>query len=204
MLTIDIKTLGSAYHELRQNAPARRQGYFSKSRTGTTSSLPGSNRGEELLAASLFVKNSLVLPSGERLSVLDYQFPLKSVRADEGVGKVDLLGVTDDGTLTVIELKVAGNREDRRIALLEGLIYAAIIEANIDQIAKEALAAREKFVRRSRPTILILAHNEFWSYRAAYPDADNFHFLLRDIAAEIPIKIEVATLDCNGHELTFR
>jgi hypothetical protein len=59
------------------------------------------------------------------LTLLDDQFPLKSVGA--GIGKIDLLGLHMDGTLAVVELKVAGNREDRRIALLEELNYAAAI-----------------------------------------------------------------------------
>jgi hypothetical protein len=33
------------------------------------------------------------------------QFPLKSVRADAGIGKIDLLGLHKDGTLAVVELK---------------------------------------------------------------------------------------------------
>src|SRR5580704_12560497 len=110
---------------MRSNAPRRAQGYFSTSRSGVTSSGGFTNRIEEHLAVALWCRAELALPNGELLRLLDYQTPLKSVRADNGIGKIDLLGLHADGALAVVELKVEQNAEDRRFALLEGLIYAA-------------------------------------------------------------------------------
>jgi hypothetical protein len=156
-LRLDAAGLAAGYRDLRANAPRRAQGYLSQRHLGITSSRGSSNRQEEHLAAGLFRRGELPLPNGERLRLLDYQFPLKSVRGVSGIGKVDLLGLYDDGVLAVVELKVRANSEDRRIALLEGLIYGAIVEANIEQIAQEISVARGCHVSRTRPKILVVA-----------------------------------------------
>lgn len=127
-LRLDAGILAAGYFQTRANAPRRAQGYLSTSRSNVTSSGAFTNRIEEHLAVGLCRRGELALPNGERLRLLDYQTPLKSVRADNGIGKIDLLGLHADGTLAVVELKVEQNSENRRIALLEGLIYAAMIE----------------------------------------------------------------------------
>ena len=67
---------------------------------------------------------------------LDYQVPLKAKRADYGIGKVDLLGVTDRGRLIVVELKYprSGRGDSPAQALMAGLRYAAIVEANLEPL----------------------------------------------------------------------
>ena len=72
------------------------------------------------------MKGSWPCPDGGRFRLLDYQFPLKARQSDAGIGKVDLLGVTDRGRLTVIELKVKPPGDNARgespvAALLPGL-----------------------------------------------------------------------------------
>jgi hypothetical protein len=131
----------------------------------------------------------LSLPNGEAWTLLDYQFPLKSVRADAGIGKIDLLGLHKDGTLVVVELKVAGNREDRRIALLEGLIYAAAIEANIEQIAAEFLATKNVRIFQDRPAVIVIAPRDYWFDERISPSVDDFNALTRAVALAIPLEI---------------
>ena len=47
--------------------------------------------------------------------LLDYEFPLKARRCDQGIGEVDLLGITKQGRLMVVELKkVKGNDDNDR------------------------------------------------------------------------------------------
>ena len=188
-LRLHAADLAAAYHEQRLHAPQRAQGYFSPSRNGITSSGEGSNRTEEILAAKLFRRGALSLPNGDRLTLLDYQFPLKSVRADTGIGKVDLLGIFEDGTLAVIELKVAGNREDRRIALLEGLIYAAIVERNIERIAEEAWLARGCRVSQTRPRVLLIVPASYWTESRTCPSTEEFEILMKDVARAVPLEI---------------
>jgi hypothetical protein len=118
---------------------------------------------------ALFNRKEITFKNGDRLRLLDYQFPLKSVRADSGVGKIDLLGLYAGGTLTVIELTVEENSEDSRIGLLEGLIYAAIVEANVQIIAAEIESKQGFQVVTKRPKILLVAPPQFWSDSRCHP-----------------------------------
>lgn len=190
-----VDELAAGYRQLRDMAPSRTQGYLSNSRSGVTSSGESSNRREEHLAVGLFNRKELGLPNGERLRLLDYQFPLKHVRADAGIGKIDLLGLFENETLAVIELKTDGNTEDRRICLVEGLIYAAIVEANIERITDEVLANHHWPVSRIRPRILFVAPPAFWSDPDAYPPGRDFQNLTIEIMGAIPIEISLLCLN---------
>ena len=101
-----------------------------------------------------------------RSCLLDYQFPLKSRNPDKGIGKIDLLGVTDQGRLMVIELKVKPpNRNSRDApvsALMQGLRYAAIVEANLNVIAKEAMELFDVKIIEDMPIVQILAPKAWW------------------------------------------
>lgn len=68
--------------------------------------------------------------------------PLKAKRADKGIGEIDLLGATEAGKFIVVELKSPrlGRGDSPMHALMEGLRYAAIAEANLDALASEASA----------------------------------------------------------------
>lgn len=193
-LVLDPAALARGYHRLRETAPHRGQGYLSKNRTGVTASGDASNRIEEHLAVALFNRGALMLPE-ESLALVDYQFPLKAVRADGGVGKIDLLGLRHDGTLAIFELKVADSAEDRRIALLEGLIYAAIVEANIDTIAKEFRESRGQEIGGGRPHIVIAAPPGYWSNDRLFPDLGAFHQLVRETAVAVETQILTCSVD---------
>lgn len=207
----DTDALADGYWHMRATAPRRIQGYFSKSRSGVTCSLGFSNREEEHLAVGLWRRRELVLPNGERLRLFDYQMPLKSVRADTGVGKVDLVGRGADSRFAIIELKVAANAEDRRIALIEGLIYAAIVEANLPRIINESAEAHGVTIIPERPKIFVIAPPEYWSNTMAYPNTDEIARLANEIASVIPIEIELlhlrdadVTLGLNGQPPSVR
>jgi len=124
--------------------------------------------------------------------------PLKAVRGDEGVGKVDLLGLCDDGVLAVIELKLASSREDRRIALLEGLVYAAIVEANIAKIAAEVAARVGSDVKAIRPKLFIVAPTPYWADTRAYPTADATASLAAAVSARISTEIVLLSMEGGG------
>ena len=186
--------LAAGYFEASATSPRRAQGYFSTSRSGVTSSGAFTTRKEEHLAVGLCRRGELALPSGERLQLLDYQTPLKSVRADEGIGKIDLLGLHADGTLAVVELKDEQNAEDRRIALLEGLIYGAVVEANITQIAKEFGDAHHQTIMTARPRVLVIARTAYWSDGRAYPSTNDLVTLADGVARAIPLDIKLLRL----------
>ena len=109
---------------------------------------------------------------------------------------MDLLGTREDGTLVVVELKIESNREDRRIAVLEALNYAAIVEANLEQIAEEVLAIKGRQIRPTRPAIVILAPPSYWSSIAAYPPLAEFLTWVTGVARATPI--EIAPMSLNG------
>ena len=104
--------LQDEYEKLVQNAPHRSKKskkYFVK-HSGEDSA-NDSNRHVEILAKALKqLDRSWAHPGGGRFRLLDYQFPLKAQESDQGIGKVDLLGVTDQGRLMAIELKVKPRR----------------------------------------------------------------------------------------------
>ena len=90
--------------KLVQNAPHRSKkskAYFVKH--AGQESANDSNRREEILAKAFRkLDRSWTYPGGGRFRLLDYQFPLKAQESDQGIGKVDLLGVTAQGRLMVI------------------------------------------------------------------------------------------------------
>lgn len=170
---LDISDLAQKYKSLLEIAPRRHERgkkYFvdhEPYRGGNKKS----NRKEEHLASALFNEcqkgKTFLLPGNRELKIIDYQFPLKARQDDKGVGKIDLFGVIDGETPCVIELKVdqdSGNMSDTPLrALLEGLAYCALVEANKNEIWKEA---QEKFgfeFKGPRPHLMILAPVGYWS-----------------------------------------
>ena len=202
---LDPDQLAAGYFDLLANAPRRgdsNKKYFSTTRSGIAGGGSHSTRREEHLAAALYRRKEMFFPDGARLRLLDYQLPLKSKQDDAGFGKVDLLGARDDGTLAIVELKTADNAEDRRIALLEGLIYAAVIEANLVQIASELLDRQTLRILQTRPQILILASSEYWISARAVPDTAQFAQLITEISSALPIAVQLLELhDAQLHEM---
>ena len=137
---------------------------------GHTGSTPGgyaSNRREEVALALCDRNASWPWPGGNWLRPLDYQFSLKARQNDAGIGKIDLLGVTDVGRLVVVELKVDGTGDSRSnpppAALMEALRYAAIPQANQSIIASEAKAKFDALVSdEALPAIMLLGTEAWW------------------------------------------
>lgn len=220
-LSLNRKGLFDEYERLRGSAPRRSETdkrYF-VGHDGVISS-PGcgseSNRGEEHLALALWNQDKpwpRSHPVDGWLRLIDYQFPLKARQSDQGIGKVDLLGITDRGRLTVIELKVkprsAGNRGDTPLlALMEGLRYAAVVEANRDVIAREAKVLFERDITKEPPIVQILAPLAWWkgwlelagsTRRAAGEWEPAFARLTADIEeGRLSVPVECVALDDIG------
>ncbi len=119
--------------ECSEGLPRRDKPYFSSARRTVVMSVR-SSRGEERLAKVLYLLGELKLQNDTKLRFLDYQVPLKRVRKDKAVGKIDLVGCVDDRSLALVELKMADSTENPRVALLEILTYGAIVMANIEAI----------------------------------------------------------------------
>jgi hypothetical protein len=159
------------------------------------------NRVEEHLAMALFnaYRNpnpGLLLPNGEPLAILDYQFPLKARRSDHGVGKVDLLGALSSGRLCVIELKrmSGGSPETPLRALLEGLAYTAIVQANSDAIAAEARSLFEVQIVHPIPAVMVMAPQAYWSYFQEKRAAGPWRASLAELANRITDTLDLPVL----------
>ncbi len=176
--SVDIDTLCAEYDGLREAAPRRSQAgkkYF-VGHTGVPSTKGASNRLEEHTAIALFNMGwRWPRSDGGWFRFIDYQVPLKGRQTDANVGKIDLLGVTDQGRLIVVELKVEGQGGGKSdappSALMEGLRYAAMIEADLDAIAEEAEHRFSMKISRLPPIVQVLAPISWW------------HHWLLDIAA---------------------
>jgi hypothetical protein len=172
---LDTELLAEQYDGIVAQAPRRHhkdgEHRYLFERNGVPSSGRDSNRTEEHLAIALYLKfrapGSMRLSDGRRLEILDYQVPLKAFLTDHGVGKIDLLGLIDGNQIAVIELKVKGG-DTPIAATLEGLVYAAIVAANLEDIKGE-LKSRSTVLSGDRPGIIVMAPADYWQ---EYQDYD--------------------------------
>ena len=199
---VDADALCAEYRALRDNAPRRSltgKRYF-VGHTGVPSSSGASNRREEHTAIALWkLDRSWPLPRGGSFRLLDYQVPLKSARADGRVGKIDLLGVSDTGRLVIVELKVmaqaGGGSDSPPAALMEGLRYAAMIEADIGAIAAEASQRYAVQVSTEPPIVVLLAPNAWWRAWIDLKSAGAWGAPLARLTAALETDLGV-TFDC--------
>ena len=189
-LASDVGMLAHCYENLVRVAPRRhdRGKLYLHGRTGTTSSGASSPRREEHLAVALCNASrggvAFALPDRRPLAIIDYQMPLYARQGDLGVGKVDLFAVVDGRLPCVIELKVAGKsaRGDTPLrALLEGLAYCAIVEANVADIASEV--AEQHPLSPSRPTLIVMAPDNYWAGYLDHPRAGRWFSAVRDLVS---------------------
>lgn len=166
---VDPEALCAEYVALREWAPRRSlagKPYF-VGHTGVASARGYSNRLEEHCAIALVnLCRRWPRPDGGWFRLLDYQVPLKARQADSGIGKIDLVGVTDRGRLIIVELKVEPDRGGRSdappAALMEGLRYAAIVKADREAIPAEAERHFGTRISEDPPIVMLLAPED-WS-----------------------------------------
>ena len=213
----DLDALCEEYKGLKRCAPRRAnrgKRYFVDGHSGGLSTIGGSNRFEEHLAIALWrLEGCWPHPDGGRFCILDYQFPLKARQSDKDIGKVDLLGVTDEGRLMVIELKVRPEGKNNRgespaAALMQGLRYAAIVEANHGVIAAEATRRFNVKILGEPPIIQILAPKAWWRAwselssstrkKAGYWEREFFK-LTQDVENKLGVAVECVALDDLDH-----
>lgn len=149
-----------------------------------------SNRKEEHCAIALVnLGRRWPRPDGGWFRLLDYQVPLKARQSDARIGKIDLLGVTDRGRLMIVELKVPGRGGSRSdappAALMEGLRYAAIVEAELEAIAFQAEHRFGAKVARMPPIVHLLAPRAWWSSWLNLAPAGNWASALSRLVAAV-------------------
>lgn len=218
---VKLDELREEFRKLIECAPRRAdrgKQYFVKGHNGIPSGTSASNRYEEHLAIALW-KQERFWPraDGSQFYLLDYQFPLQARQSDKGIGKVDLVGLTTKRRLVVIELKVRPKSENDRgetpaAALLQGLRYAAIVQANLDAIAREVEHLFKVTIDKRPPIVQLLAPEDWWqgwtqlagSTRNA---AGNWEIalakLVKNIEGQIGVAVECVALNVKRQNLTF-
>ncbi len=208
--------LCAEYISLQKCAP-RRTTYF-VGHNGVPTGKKNCKRYEEHLTMALWnLKNSWPRPDCSQFCLLDYQFPFKAPQSNQDPGEIDLLGITRDGRLMIIEMKVMqrnGSRGETPLAaMIQGLRYAALVQANQDAIAREAENRFNVTVSAEQPPVVqILAPEDWWcGWTELSPKtrakAGNWEPTLVKLASEIEgqvgVNIECATLKVERKQLTF-
>ncbi|MCY4030836.1 MAG: hypothetical protein OXF05_01820 [Hyphomicrobiales bacterium] len=202
----EIEDLRREYISLRENAPSRtlRGKRYFVGHDGIPSSRGYTNRREEHSAIALVnLQQDWEHPLGGSFRFLDYQVPLKARQSDGGIGKIDIVGVNSKGRLILVELKVeskhSGRGDSPFSALLQGLRYAAIVEANLKAIAAEARGFGVE-IRETAPVVQLLATEAWWlqqgfNFSAAGNSQKYFADFIDDIEREIGITFEFLAFD---------
>lgn len=208
IVSVDADELADEYEKLRESAPRRSEPYFSRQRNGTTTELPPDTRGikwEPRYAMALWnLQRRWPRRGGGWHRFLDYQTPLRARQAD-GIGEIDLFGVTDRGRSMVVELKCPRDRrgDSPACALMEGLRYAAVVEANLQPIAAEIGVTQVD--DEMPPIVQILGTISWWrdwldpglKKRAAGDWDRAFADLASDIEERIGVTVECMATDTN-------
>ena len=213
--------LHEEFRELIECAPRRADAgkdYFVNHSGVPSSGKRANSWSEEILAMALW-NERIFLPrsDGTEIFMLDYQFPLRASSSDSGIGEVDLLGITNQGQLMVIELKVKPVGVNNRgytpaAALLQGLRYAAIVQANFGSIARELKQRFEISIPNEPLIVQVLAPEDWWNgwigleastRRAAGKWEIAFEKLAKDIEGRIGIAIECAALNVKRGGISF-
>lgn len=110
-------------------------------------------------------------PAGDTLDSLAYQVPLKvrQTDPDKRIGKIDVIGVIPEDRLALVTIKYVaptatrGSTGDTPLrALLEGLAYTAIVQANRKEILGEIDAAYGRKLSDEPPVLILLGNNRYW------------------------------------------
>lgn len=110
-------------------------------------------------------------PAGDTFDSLAYQVPLKVRQSDPDtrIGKVDLVGCVPENRLALAMLKFVpptatrGSTGDTPLrALLEGLAYTAIIQANRQEVLAEIDEAYGRQISEEPPVLILLGNTRYW------------------------------------------
>ena len=207
---LDIGHLTSLYREIRYEAPRRhlsKRKYLFRPRDPNFDK--NSNQREKHLAIALYRKfhklDARLLPSGQRLEILDYEVPLKAGGSDKSegrVGDIDMLGLIDGERLAVLELKWKGGTPFG--ATLQALVYAAILERNLEDIISLELEPKGYAIPQlKRPEIIVLAPTNYWRefYRFDNAWLQKLTSKLCEIACALSLNIQFIELEIGPLEM---
>jgi hypothetical protein len=215
--------LAEMYQQEVANAPKRYDANkkFLVSQKGAAPRGPSSGKPHEHLSIALCNQyrdrgEGLDLPSapaGDTFDALAYQVPLKirQTDPDKRIGRVDLLGAVPDDRLVVAVLKYVpptatrGSTGDTPLrALLEGLAYTAIVQANRNEIVAEIDAAHGRKLSEEPPVLMLLGNTRYWELcrkREAQKGAawiNQMERLAEEIDANLDIQVRYVSIKLQG------
>ena len=166
---VDADELADEYTRLKKNDAPTRPSYFPPRHHGTTKEHPANTprvQWEQRYAMALWsLKRRQPRPGDGWQCFLDYQVPLKAERSNQDIGEIDLFGIIDQGRFIVVELKSPrdGRGQSPAHALMQGLRYAAIAEANLHTLAREARTRfRCEADAETPPIVQVLGTISWW------------------------------------------
>lgn len=141
--------------------------------------IPDSNREEEKIAIALLKKSYLGLLKDKSFGkVFDYQVPLKQTRKDKGVGKIDLVSISDDGNkVYLLELKRSDSKESMLRCVLEAYTYSKQLDSVKFKNDYSGICAQEAVI-----TPAPLVFFDKWQYKEYY---DGRHPRLRELMEKL-------------------
>ncbi|MEX0826157.1 MAG: hypothetical protein WD184_05345 [Acidimicrobiia bacterium] len=186
---VDVDELAAAYRDTVSLAPRRRAPYLVATHDGAGGA--SNFKSEKVLAKAIFNADRPLQVGDRHVQIIDYEVPLRDVRADAGVGEIDLLGVeVQEPRLWIIELKVHPNSDTPLKALLQALRYSAILEANSDKIASEVFERRG--VRVEWPaSIAVAADGSYWTRLADTVPAGESLVALRRLSMQVTKRLSI-------------
>lgn len=137
------------------------------------------------------------------IRLLDYQLPLKARRDDHGVGKVDLLGITEGARLSLLELKVGGQSPDTPLrAVVEGLAYCAMVQANLPNLSGEIHQTFGLTPTEDPLILLVIAPEDYWDGCRDNPVTEGWESMMLALSERIKqaTHVEVEFLELVGFE----
>jgi hypothetical protein len=214
----DIRQLGKAYGVNVDVAPKRglaNKRYLVESHHGNLDGKERDVRSEDRFAMALRNASKddgrhLALPGLGNLEILEYQMPFNARDGDIDAKAADLFGLVDGNKPCVVELKMpreAVSHQDTPLyAILQGLTYCSLIQANGIQIAEEAGLTTEEgeLLKRSGPILVVMAPSKYWRGFDGHHKAKDWRDVIGRFVASIKDKLQLdihlIALDCKRDE----
>ncbi len=163
---------------------------------------------------------SIQLPSGDVIQIVDSLVPLRTAAPDrakgdedpnKGVDDIDLLGVLPDDRVAVVRVKylapdaTRGGAGDTPLrALLSGLAQVAMVDADRPALRAEIEAKTGRVINEEAPALLIVASPRYWEIcrkREAQKGAAwirEIERLGREMAVQIGVEVFYVGLELPG------
>ena len=149
------------FHEIQ--SIERNRGYKTLSHDGKIDRK--TNRKEEITAKSMFNTKKFFEGFGR---IIDYQTPLKNVKGDKGLGKIDLLSLNNKTkSVYILELKKEDSKETMLRCVLEAFTYSRIVS---QKKLFESFKKKKKYNLKASPLVYMngVQYNEFMDKNRKY------------------------------------